>query len=110
MSFKKLKTVALVASFAAIAGFAHAETIKIGFNVPLTGFAAADGKSALTGAQLAVDQANAEGGINGEMLELIVYDDQASPKESVPIATRLTTQDKVIAAVSGSYSAPTDGG
>ena len=33
-----------------------ADTIKIGINVPLNGFAAADGKSALTGAKLAVQQ------------------------------------------------------
>ena len=32
-----------------------AETINIGFNTPLTGFAAADGKSALTGAELALE-------------------------------------------------------
>src|SRR3546814_15307894 len=41
------------------------------------------------------------------MLELVAYDDQASPKEVVPIANRLIEQDKVTAAVSGSYSAPT---
>jgi branched-chain amino acid transport system substrate-binding protein len=39
--------------------FSHAALadIKIGINVPLTGFAAADGKSALDGAKLAVAQA-----------------------------------------------------
>src|SRR3546814_7675235 len=41
------------------------------------------------------------------MLELGAYDDQASPKEGGPIANRLIEQDKVTAAVSGSYSAPT---
>ena len=35
------------------AGAAWAQ-LKIGFNVPLTGFAAADGKSALDGAKLAI--------------------------------------------------------
>ena len=52
-----------IASFAALslaAGPAAAQT-KIGFNVPLTGFAAADGASALNGAKLAVAQANASG-------------------------------------------------
>ena len=58
---------------------ASAGSIKIGFNVPLTGFAAADGKSALIGAELAVEQVNAAGGINGDSLELVVYDDQAGP-------------------------------
>jgi branched-chain amino acid transport system substrate-binding protein len=98
-------TVALTGTL--MAGAAQADTVKIGFNVPLTGFAAADGKSALTGAELAVEQANAAGGIDGKTIELLVYDDQASPKESVPIATKLATQDKVNIAISGSYSGAT---
>ena len=81
--------------------------IKIGFNVPLTGFAAADGKSALNGAELAVAQANEAGGIDGKKIELVVYDDQASPKESVPIAQKLIQKDKVVIGISGSYSGST---
>ena len=88
-------------------GIAFAETVKVGFNVPLTGFAAADGESALNGAKLAVKQANSEGGINGKQIELVVYDDQASPKEAVPIANRLIEKDGVKVAVSGSYSGST---
>ena len=84
-----------------------ADVVKIGVNVPQTGFAAADGKSALTGIQLAVEKANANNGINGKQIELIVYDDQASPKNSVPIATKLANKDKVAVAISGSYSSPT---
>ena len=84
-----------------------ADTIKIGFNAPLTGFAAADGKSALTGAELALEQINAAGGVNGKQLELVVYDDQASPKESVPVANKLIEQDKVVIGISGSYSGAT---
>ncbi len=93
---------AMVATSALAAG-----TIKIGFNAPLTGFAAADGNSARTGAELAVEQINATGGVNGKMLELVVYDDQASPKESVPIATKLIEKDKVSIGISGSYSGAT---
>jgi branched-chain amino acid transport system substrate-binding protein len=48
---------------------AVADNIRIGFNVPLTGFAAADGNSALKGAELAVEQVNAAGGIGGKSLE-----------------------------------------
>jgi len=84
-----------------------AETIKIGVNVPLTGFAASDGTSALNGAKLAVKQLNDAGGINGKKLELVIYDDQASPKQSVPIATKLIEKDKVVVGVSCSYSGAT---
>lgn len=95
-----------VYSLLCLAGIVHAD-VKIGLNVPLTGFAAADGKSALEGAKLAVAQANAAGGINGEKIDLVIYDDQASPKEAAPIATKLIEKDKVVVAVSGSYSAST---
>ena len=105
----KLKSTLLAAAigFASIATPSIAENIKVGFNVPLTGFAAADGTSALNGAELAVEQINTAGGINGDMLELVVYDDQASPKESVPIAQKLIERDGVVAAISGSYSGAT---
>jgi branched-chain amino acid transport system substrate-binding protein len=62
---KQLVIVAGIASLAAISTVS-AGTIKIGFNAPLTGFAAADGNSALKGAQLAVEQVNSAGGINGD--------------------------------------------
>ena len=94
--------VAMAAPLATLAG-----SIKIGFNAPLTGFAAADGNSALVGAQLAVEQINAAGGIDGDDIELVVYDDQASPKEAAPLAVKMTTQDEVTAGISGSYSGST---
>ena len=98
----------LAAVLAAASTFpALADSIKVGFNAPLTGFAAADGNSALIGARLAVEQVNAAGGVNGETLELVVYDDQASPKESAPLAVKMITQDEVAAGISGSYSGST---
>ncbi len=100
-------SIAAAAAVAMTASAASAETIKIGFNTPQTGFAAADGKSVLTGAQIAVDTVNAAGGVNGNKVRLIVYDDQAKPKFAVPIATKLIQQDKVVMSISGSYSAPT---
>ncbi|QEA12755.1 ABC transporter substrate-binding protein [Comamonas flocculans] len=93
-------------AFALPAGAAWAD-IKIGFNVPSTGFAAADGKSALEGAKLAVAEANAGGGVAGQKLELVVYDDQASAKEAVPAVTKMIEKDKVVVGVSGSYSGST---
>jgi branched-chain amino acid transport system substrate-binding protein len=105
-----IKTKQLLGAAAILAAFSSAPAfadIKIGFNVPLTGFAAADGKSALEGAKLAVEQANAKGGIAGQKVELVVYDDQASPKEAVPVATKLVEKDKVVGAASGSYSGST---
>lgn len=104
---KPIFSIALAGALALVGGAALADTVKIGFNVPLTGFAAADGNSARIGAELAVEQANANGGINGAQIELVAYDDQASPKEAVPIATKLVEKDKVVVAISGSYSGST---
>ena len=106
---KYLKSVILsgILAFGGTVVPAAADNIKIGFNVPLTGFAAADGQSALHGAELAVKQVNDTGGVNGKMLELVVYDDQASPKESAPLAVKMITKDGVVAGISGSYSGAT---
>jgi len=102
--FSLLTVAAATVAFSACPAWAQ---LKLGFNVPLTGFAAADGKSSLEGAKLAVEQANAKGGVAGQKIELVVYDDQATPKEAVPSATKMVEKDQVVAAVSGSYSGST---
>jgi len=81
--------------------------IKIGFHAPLTGPTAADGKSSEIGAQIAVDWINAAGGVLGQKLQLIVYDDQGKPEQSIPLANKMIGEDKVVVAVSGGYSLPT---
>lgn len=84
----------------------QAQTIRIGFHAPLTGFAASDGKSAVQGAELAVEQINAAGGVNGRKLELVVQDDQAKPDQALPLANKYIG-DGLKIVVSGSYSGPT---
>lgn len=51
-------------------------TYKIGISGPLTGGAAMYGNGTKNGAQMAVDEINANGGLNGTMFELLSYDDQ----------------------------------
>ena len=104
---KVLASVVLGTTVLAASISGQADSIKVGFNVPLTGFAAADGKSARIGAELAVEQVNASGGVNGKNLELVIYDEQARPQESAPLAAKLITQDGVVAGISGSYSGAT---
>jgi branched-chain amino acid transport system substrate-binding protein len=88
-------------------GAAASAQIKIGFHAPQSGPASADGKSSTIGAEIAIDWINAGGGVRGQKLELVPYDDQNKPDQAVPIANKLIGQDKVSVAVSGSYSAPT---
>lgn len=86
---------------------AQQEPYKIGFFSPLTGFAAADGESALHGAQIAVDLINKTGGINGRPLKLVNYDDAAKADQAASIARKLIERDRVVIGISGSYSTPT---
>ncbi len=99
-------TAAVAAASLLFASSASAQ-IKIGFHAPQSGPAAADGKSSTIGAEIARDWINEKGGVNGQKIELVVYDDQNKPDQSVPIANKLIGQDKVVAAISGSYSGPT---
>ncbi len=103
----KLLTLALSVAWWGIPAAEAQDVVKIGFHGPLTGFAAADGKSARQGAELAVQQANATGGINGKKIELVVYDDENKAENGILVANKLIGQDKVVAVVSGSYSGPT---
>ncbi len=54
--------------------FGQAKPYKIGTLQPLSGTAAAGGKTALVGVQMAVDRINKSGGVNGRPIELIVAD------------------------------------
>ena len=83
---------------------AHAE-IKLGFQAPLTGFAASDGKSAKIAAEMAVEQINAAGGEIGQKLQLISYDDQAKSDQAIFTANKLIGEDGVKLVVNASYSA-----
>jgi branched-chain amino acid transport system ATP-binding protein len=89
-----------------VASAQSVELIRIGFHVPLTGFAAGDGKFAQLGAELALEQINAAGGVLRRQLELVVHDDQAAAEQAVPLAKKLLGED-VKAVISGSYSGPT---
>src|SRR6202140_2193357 len=83
---------------------AHAQ-IKIGFQVPLTGPSATDGKSAQIAATMAVEDINAAGGVLGQKIELVTYDDQAKSDQAIFTANKLIGEDGVKLVVNGSYSA-----
>ena len=73
-----------------------ADTIKIGFGNPLTGTYAALGKNEVIGAKLAVSQINAEGGVLGRQMELLVEDSTSGDAgTAVQKARKLIDRDKV---------------
>lgn len=59
------------------------KVIKIGFSGPLTGDYAQYGNGVKNGAQLAVDEINAAGGVNGVKFELNAQDDEADAEKAV---------------------------
>src|SRR5882757_1498134 len=99
-----LSVVGVLALGAATVTPARAD-IKIGFQVPLTGPAATDGKSAQIAGQMAVEDINAAGGVLGQKLELVTYDDQAKSDQAIFTANKLIGEDGVKLVVNGSYSA-----
>ncbi len=74
---------AVMAVSAGSAVFAEEGTFKIGAIGPVTGAAAAYGISVMNGAQLAVDEINVSGGINGSQVELLTADDEHDAEKSV---------------------------
>jgi branched-chain amino acid transport system substrate-binding protein len=88
---------ALVTGCTKPAGEGAAETIKIGEFASLTGKEAAFGQSSHKGTQLAIDEINAAGGLLGKQIELITEDNRSTAGESVKIAKKLITRDKVVA-------------
>lgn len=62
---------------------ASGEAFKIGVTGPLTGAAAAYGIAVKNGADLAIKEINAAGGVNGVMLEMNAQDDEHDPEKAV---------------------------
>ena len=75
------------------------DTIKVGVYGDLTGQTASFGQSTKNGVQLAVDEINAAGGVNGKKIELIVEDDQGTPEKAKTVISKLISQDKVQAVI-----------
>ena len=76
-----------------------AKTLKIGVIAPLTGDLSALGLGIRNGVDLAIQQANEENRIPGYELELAAEDDTAKPDVGAQVATKLASDDEVVAVV-----------
>jgi branched-chain amino acid transport system substrate-binding protein len=70
----------------------------------LTGAGSFIGDPFLKGAKMAVDKANAAGGINGRKVELIVYDSEASADKTLVFVKKLINDDKVAVILGPDFS------
>lgn len=82
---------------------AQEKPVKIGLLIPQTGTQAVFGKDMLTGAKMAVDEANKAGGVLGRPLKLIVEDTETRPAAGMDAARKLIEVDKV-PVITGGFS------
>lgn len=102
--------VAAVIAFAAIPAGVHAqskEPINIGLLMTLTGPGAASALAARLGVDMAIEEFNAQGGIDGRRIVLKEGDDQANPTSGTDEIKRLVYQEKIAALVGPIASAVT---
>ena len=92
----KLGWTGLIAA-ALVAGVASGASaqIKVGVIQPLTGPFAASGNYVVYGAQIAADEINANGGVLGQQIELIIEDNKSNPTEAAAAAEKLIVRDEV---------------
>jgi branched-chain amino acid transport system substrate-binding protein len=99
-------TSALVLAGAFFTASAHAQKINpcIGASGPLTGAAAFGGESIRMGAEIAIDEINAKGGVLGQKLQFKLYDDGGQPPKGVDNVRRIALSDNCIAMLGGYHS------
>ena len=79
-----------------VASAARAADIRIGVAEALSGGAAQYGISIRNGFQLAVEEINAAGGVNGNKIELVIEDEQGKKEEAINAFKKLIFQDKAL--------------
>lgn len=75
------------------------DTLKIGVNLELTGSVAAYGNAEKNGINLAVEQINKAGGVDGKKIEVITKDNKSENAEASTAATNLAVQSQVNAMI-----------
>ncbi|NLM73108.1 MAG: ABC transporter substrate-binding protein [Clostridiaceae bacterium] len=95
--------------FAGCGSKANENEIRIGINYELSGDVASYGQASVEGIELAIEEVNKAGGINGKLIKPIKYDNKSDHSTATTLATKLMTQDKVVAvlgpATSGAFKA-----
>src|SRR5262245_3319538 len=102
-------TVAAAVGLLALVGAAHhaSAQIKIGAVLSVTGPASFLGDPEKRTLEIYVEEINQKGGVNGQKLQLVVYDDGGDASNARTFATRLIEEDKVVAMVGGTTTGAT---
>ncbi|MFY9197507.1 MAG: branched-chain amino acid ABC transporter substrate-binding protein, partial [Bacillota bacterium] len=111
--FEKMQTLVKILSAAVLilcvaTGFVYGKElppVKIGAAGPFTGDLSKIGLDALNAIQMAVEEANAEGGIGGRKIEVVVGDDMGDPSKGVLVAEKFAMDRNVLGVVGPMNSA-----
>jgi branched-chain amino acid transport system substrate-binding protein len=71
--------------------------IVVGYYGDLTGRTSNFGQSTKNGVEMAADEINKAGGINGRQISILSEDDEGRPEKAATVVTKLISQDRVIA-------------
>ena len=93
--FARISAIALAAAVS-LGSAQAAGPIKIGVAEALSGGAAQYGISIRNGFQMAADEINAAGGVNGSKIELVIEDEQGKKEEAINAFKKLIFQDKAL--------------
>ncbi len=88
-------------------GGSSEDVIKIGANLELSGAVASYGSSIADGIELAVEEINKDGGIDGKQIEIVKVDNKSDAAEATNAAIKLTSQDQVTAIIGAATSGNT---
>lgn len=99
-------TLTSLALILALGSVAQAD-IKIGATISETGPASSLGDPEAKTLRMLVDEINAKGGIKGEKIKLVLYDDSADPNKAKSFATRLIEDDQVSVIIGGTTTGTT---
>jgi len=94
---------ALLAALLCAGSLLAQDSVKVGIVLPLTGDQAKFGEIEKLSFDMALEEINAQGGINGKKLELIIEDDTGRPEVGRSVVEKLITKDKVVM-LGGGYS------
>ena len=87
----RLLTLSAVAALGFAASQVKAEEVVIGLAGPFTGGLAAFGTQFKNGADMAIEDINKAGGINGMMIKVVMGDDACDPKQAVSVANKFVS-------------------
>jgi branched-chain amino acid transport system substrate-binding protein len=101
------KTAAAIALWLASGVWQASAQVKVGAVLSVTGPASFLGDPEKKTLEMYVDEINAKGGVNGQKLQLVTYDDGADANAARTFATRLVEEDKVVAMIGGTTTGAT---